>query len=139
MARTSNSVPIKHLKASVGEHTIDLRGLFQELGAGHLRHSLVGHEHGDWSAPLLEAVDRVQRLCTRARLGDAVLAAIVRPKIALDGVQDRGLVIDGEYYWCGHTSPGRGCPIIYTAPEPPALPGPELHDFRQRQEHGPAL
>ena len=68
----------------------------EELRAGHVRHALVHEEERDLRAALLQLADGVERLRAGRRLHDAVVGAEVVPEIALDGVQDFGVVVDRE-------------------------------------------
>ncbi len=75
---------------------IQLDGLGEELGAGHLRHALVDEKQRQGVVAALQFLDGLQGLTPRAGLDDPVLAAEVLPQIALHGTEHLRVVVDRE-------------------------------------------
>jgi hypothetical protein len=87
--------------ARVGEQ---VHRLLQELDAVHLRHPVVGEQHGDPAAAQLELTQRVQGLGRRGGPQDAVLLAVLPAQVARDRPGHRRIVVDGQDGGMPHVS-----------------------------------
>ena len=79
-------------------HREEVHRLLEEVDAAHLRHPVIGDEHGHRFTTQLEFLERVERI--RAGLGtnDAVPLAIVAAKVAGHRTRNGGVVVDGQNY-----------------------------------------
>jgi hypothetical protein len=82
---------------------VQLDRLEEKPGAGHLRHALVHQEERDLVAALEELLESLESLGAGGGLDDAVVRTEVMPKVALDGLEDLAIVIDGEQDGLLHT------------------------------------
>ncbi len=81
---------------------VQLLRLGEKLRPRHLRHPLVDEEERDRRAALLELEGRIDRLAAGAHLDHPVVRAKMRAQVAVDGVEDLGVVVDGEDDGLGH-------------------------------------
>jgi hypothetical protein len=81
---------------------IELDRFDEELRPRHLGHPLVDEKERDVAAALLELLRRLERVPTRADLHDAIVGAEVLAEIAVDGIEDLGVIVDGENHGLGH-------------------------------------
>ena len=70
--------------------------LLEELDAAHLRHPVVGQQHGDPVAAQLQLAQCLERLGTGGRAHHPVVLAVLAPQVAGDGTGHRGVVVDRE-------------------------------------------
>ena len=79
--------------ASVG---IDLHGLGQELDAVHLWHAVIGQQQRNRIVALLQLPQQIQRRRSGVRAQDTIILGIFAAKIALDGAEHIGIVVDRQ-------------------------------------------
>jgi hypothetical protein len=75
---------------------IDLDGLHQKFHSSHLRHALVNQKQRHGLIALLQSCQVVQGGPAAVDRDDAVFLSIMGPQVALDGVQHRAVIIQGE-------------------------------------------
>jgi hypothetical protein len=69
--------------------------LFEKLHARHLRHALVDQQERHHLVAALQFAQGVERDRARVGLDQAVVRRVFTPQIALHGVQDLGVVVNG--------------------------------------------
>src|SRR6185437_7064231 len=83
---------------SVGK---EFPGLLQELYAFHLRHPLIGNEHGDGLAFILEIEQAVEGLFHGGRAQDTIVLPELGAQITGDGAQYLRIIVYNKYDgWC---------------------------------------
>jgi hypothetical protein len=75
---------------------VQLLRLGEKLRPRHLRHPLVDEEERDGRAALFELEGGIDRLAAGPDLDHPVVGSEMRAEIAVDGVEDLGVVVDGE-------------------------------------------
>ena len=111
---------------------IEVHRLFEELGAAHLGHAVVGDEYRHRIATQLEFGECLERVGAGLGAHDPVVLAVVAAKVAGHRAGHGGVVVDGEDH--GLTGLGIGSSHRYQvcarqsvcrrrAGEPPASPG----------------
>jgi hypothetical protein len=78
---------------------IYLGGIFEELSAAHVRHSLIYQEKRDDAAALAQLTQRRKRFFTGAGFEDAVAFPILAAQVALDSAQNFYLIVEDEDDW----------------------------------------
>jgi hypothetical protein len=75
---------------------VEVHRPLEKFDAAHLRHPVVGDQHGDRLAPQLELLQGLQGV--RPRLGphDAVPVSVLATQVAGDRAGNRGIVVDGQ-------------------------------------------
>ena len=102
---------------------VDLDRFGEELRAGHVRHAFVDQEERELGAAMFELGNGFERLCAGGRLHDAVVGAEVLAEVALDGVEDFGVVVDCQEDRLGHMSDITLPPIKGSEPLKPKFQG----------------
>ncbi len=74
----------------------DIDRLFEELDAVHLRHPVVGEDHGHLVPAQLQLAQGVEGGVPGLGAHDAVLLAVAPPEVTGDGARHPGIVIDGQ-------------------------------------------
>ena len=77
---------------------VQVHRLFEEFDAGHLRHPVVGDQHGDRFAPQFEFLEGVQGVRAGFRAHDPVVLAVVAAQVAGHRAGHRGIVVDGQHH-----------------------------------------
>lgn len=80
-----------------------LTGLLQELHAAHVRHALVAEQQGDGLVAAQELAQLLQGCRARGAPGEAVVAAVSAPHIALNGVEHCLVVVDDQDHRICHS------------------------------------
>jgi hypothetical protein len=75
---------------------VDVHRVLEELDAVHVRHPVVGQDHGDLVAAQLQFAQRFQGRFPGLGPDDAVLAAVLAPQVAGDGAGDVRVVVNGD-------------------------------------------
>ncbi len=91
--RVGIGVGCQQYAAGVG---IDLHGLGQELDAVHLRHAMIGQQQRYRIVALLQFPQQIERCRPGIRAQDTILLRVFAAKIALDGAQHIGIVVDRQ-------------------------------------------
>ena len=80
-------------------------GARQKLDAVHLRHAVIDQEQGQGLAALLQLIEEGQ--CGLAGVGrqHPIVGSVLAAQVALDGLQNFGVVVDGQKdrFCHGHT------------------------------------
>src|SRR5579859_6772036 len=80
----------------------EIGGLGEETDAVEFGHALVGEEKRYRVVAGFKAAERVERFVSGGGAQDAVTLGVAATKIALDGLEHIGVVVNGEYHWLGH-------------------------------------
>jgi hypothetical protein len=80
----------------------EIRRLSEETDAVEFRHALIGEEERDRVVAGFEAMEGIERLVGGRSTHDAVTLGVAAAKIALDGLEDIGVVVNGEDNWLSH-------------------------------------
>ena len=77
-------------------------GLGEEADAIEFGHALIGEEKSDRVVAGFEAMEDVERFVGGGSAHDAVPLRVTGTEIALDGLENIGVVVNGENNWLGH-------------------------------------